>query len=82
MGIKVEVTFKRGVYCLNLSAVSDALQQDVGWETTFTLKEIFARIELPPFDQIPDAQAIEAEEESEKVAELNRGRLWSTARNG
>ena len=66
MGIKVEVIFNRDIYCLYLSEVSDAFQQDSGWAATIKLKEILNRIELPPFDQIPDDYAIEAEEESEK----------------
>ncbi len=61
-----EALFPRSVWCLNLSEVPDAYKQAEGWEAAFTLKEILDRIELPPFDQIPDAQ------------ELNRWRLPNT----
>ena len=42
------------------------------------LKEVFDRIDLPPFSEIPDAAAIEAEEEIEKIAELGRYRIPNT----
>lgn len=78
LGKFAESFFQRSVWCLNLSEVPDALKQDVSMEATIKLKEILDRIELPPLDQIPDAQAIEAEEETEKKAELHRWRLPNT----
>jgi len=42
------------------------------------LKEVFDRIDLPLFSEIPDAVAIEAEEEKEKIAELSRYRIPNT----
>jgi hypothetical protein len=33
---------------------------------------------LPPFDSIPDAEAIEKEQEQEKMAELVRWRIPNT----
>jgi hypothetical protein len=44
----------------------------------FSLKEIFDRIELPPFEKIPDAEAIEAEKDQDKIAELSRWRIPKT----
>jgi small-conductance mechanosensitive channel len=76
---QVEILLQRSVYCLNLSGVPDDIKQDVGYEGAIKLKEIFDRIELPPFEKIPDAKAIEVEEEREKVAELNRWRMPNTA---
>ena len=76
---QVEILLQRSAFCLNLSGVPDDLKQDVGYEGAIKLKEIFDRIELPPFEKIPDAKAIEVEEEQERVAELNRWRIPNTA---
>ena len=73
------ILLQRSAYCLNLSKVPDELKQDVGYEGAIKLKEIFDRIELPPFEKIPDAKAVEVEEEREKVAELKRWRIPNTA---
>ena len=62
--------FERGVYCLNLSRVPEAFKEDVGYLRALKLKEIFDRIELPPFDLIPDAQAIEKDQEEKKFPKL------------
>ena len=75
---QAEILLQRSAYCLNLSGVQDELKQDVGYESAIKLKEIFDRIELPPFEKIPDAKAIEVEQEREKVAELNRWRVPNT----
>jgi small-conductance mechanosensitive channel len=76
---QAEILLQRSAYCLNLSGVPDGLKQDVGYEGAIKLKEIFDRIELPPFEKIPDAKAIEVEEELEKVVELDRWRIPNTA---
>ena len=76
---QAEILLQRSAYCLNLSAVPDDLKQDVGYESAIKLKEIFDRIELPPFEKIPDAKAIEVEEEREKVMELDRWQIPNTA---
>jgi MscS family membrane protein len=78
MARQAEALFARSVYCLNLSEVPKALQRDVGYEGALALKEIFDRIDLPPFHLIPDAQAIEAEEEQEKIPEFVRWRVPNT----
>ena len=75
---QAQILLQRSAYCLNLSGVQDELKQDVGFESAIKLKEIFDRIELPPFEKIPDAKAIEIEQEREKVAELNRWRVPNT----
>jgi small-conductance mechanosensitive channel len=70
--------FDSGVECLNISQVSKNLKKNTGYESAIMLKEVFDRIDLPPFEEIPDAEAIEAEEEKEKTAELSRWRIPST----
>lgn len=66
--------FERGVWCLDLSEVPAVRKKDVSFETTLKLKEILDRIELPPFDQIPDAEAIATELEEKKYPRFIR---WS-----
>ena len=70
--------FERGVSCLNLRQVPKALKKDRGYEAALMLKEILDRIDLPPLQEIPDAQAIEMEEEQEKIPELVRWRIPNT----
>ena len=72
------VLLQRSAYCLNLSEVPDELKQDVGYEGAIILKEILDRIEVPPFEAIPDVKPIEAKEGKEKITELNRWRLPNT----
>ena len=79
MEMQVEILLQRSAYCLNLSGIPDELKQDMGYEGAIKLKEIFDRIELPSMQEIPDAKAIEIEEEREKVAELHRWRVPNTA---
>ena len=78
LGKKAEQLFERGVWCLNLSEVPDALKLNVGYEGTLKLKEILDRIELPPFDTLPDAEAVEFEIENKKVPDLVRWPLLWT----
>ena len=70
--------FERGVWCLNLSAVPEALKINVGYEGALKLKEILDRIQLPPFDTLPDAEAIEKNIETKKVPNLLRWPLLWT----
>jgi MscS family membrane protein len=76
---RAEILLQRSAHCLNLSEVPEELKQDVGYEGAIKLKEIFDRIELPPFENIPDLKAVEVEEEREKVVELDRWRIPNTA---
>jgi MscS family membrane protein len=78
MAKQAEELFESGVECLNLSQVPKNLKKNTGYESAIMLKEVFDRIDLPPFEEIPDAEAIEAEEEKEKIAELSRWRIPNT----
>jgi MscS family membrane protein len=78
MGEQAEQFFDRAVYCLDLSKVPKALRKNWGYEGVLFLKEIFDRIELPPFDEIPDAQAIKTEEEYKNAAGPLRWRIPNT----
>ena len=78
MAKQAQELFESGVECLNLSQVPKSLKKNTGYESAIMLKEVFDRIDLPPFEEIPDAEAIEAEEEKEKIAELSRWRIPNT----
>ncbi len=58
--------------CLNLSEIPPRLKRDAGLQRAYLLKEILDRIEVPPYDEIPDAEAVAADEE------LSRWRLPHT----
>ena len=75
---QAEQFFQRAVTCLNLQDVSEALKRREGIEGALFLKEIFDRIELPPFEEIPDARALEAERESKKIGGPLRWRVPNT----
>ena len=49
----------RAVMCLDLSEVPPYLVPTTGPETAMMLKEVLDRIELPPFEDIPDREAVE-----------------------
>ena len=78
MAKQAQEFFESSVECLDLSQVPKKLKKSAGYEGAIMLKEVFDRIELPPFGMIPDAEAIEAEEEREKTAELSRYRIPNT----
>jgi MscS family membrane protein len=63
-----EELFQSGVECLNLENIPKGLKKSKGYESAIMLKEIFDRIELPPYKNIPDDKAIEAESDNEKRA--------------
>ena len=54
----------RSMQCFNLSQVPKRLQYDVGLEAGVLLAEILGRIELPPYQAIPDADVMESEKVS------------------
>lgn len=54
-----DVHLNRATKCLDLSGIAPNLVQDVGDEAALRLKEIFDRIELPPFEEIPDKSAVD-----------------------
>jgi MscS family membrane protein len=70
--------FERGVYCLELGKIPPTLRKAVSYEAALTLKEILDRIDLPPFDLIPDADAIEKEAEEKRFPKLFRWRIPNT----
>ena len=51
----------RAVRCLNLDAEPPALRPVLGLYAALHLKETLDRIDIPPFDQVPDAKTIETE---------------------
>lgn len=51
----------RAVRCLDLSQVAPALVREVGLESSFALKEVFDRIEVPPKQKIPGTKEVEVE---------------------
>ncbi len=50
--------------CLDLSQVPKRLRDDVGQESVVLLAEILGRIELPPYQAIPDANVMESKKVS------------------
>ena len=46
----------RAAECLDLSEIAPNVVQDVGVETALLLKEVFDRIELPPYKNIPSKE--------------------------
>ena len=49
----------RAVRCLDLSAEPPAIREPLGVHAALYLKETLDRIEIPPYDQIPDAQEVQ-----------------------
>ena len=78
MAREAEDLFERGVYCLDLSQVPTALKKAMAYERALRLKEILDRIELPPLDLIPDADAVERDAEENKYPKLFRWRIPTT----
>lgn len=54
----VIVLLNQAAECLDLKEIAPNLVKDIGVETALLLKEIFDRIELPPFEEIPDNKTI------------------------
>ena len=67
-----EILLDRAKDCLNLSEIPPRLKRDTGLERAILLKEVLDRIEVPPYAEIPDAEAVAADEE------LSRWRLPHT----
>ncbi len=59
---QAQIFFQRAIRTLNLSEVPPRLKQDVALEATLMLKEILDRIEVPPYSEIPDAEAVAGDE--------------------
>ena len=58
----IYVHLDRAARCLDLSEIAPNLIEDVGLESALLLKEIFDRIELPPYEKIPANKEVEYEE--------------------
>jgi MscS family membrane protein len=52
----------QAIRCLDLSQIPKRLKKDVGREAVVLLAEILSRIELPPYQEIPDSDALENKE--------------------
>ncbi|MFC1836278.1 mechanosensitive ion channel family protein [Thermodesulfobacteriota bacterium] len=52
---------KRAARCLNLEKEPPALRYVLGFYTTLYLKETLDHIEIPPYDEIPDAKSVRTE---------------------
>ncbi len=52
----VIVLLNRSAQCLDLSKIAPNVIQDVGVETALLLKEVFDRIEIPPYKAIPSKE--------------------------
>ncbi|MDJ1174269.1 mechanosensitive ion channel family protein [Roseofilum capinflatum] len=50
--------FDRAADCLDVSQVGDSLRSDTRTEATLQLKEIFDRIDIPDYSDIPDQEVI------------------------
>ncbi len=59
---QAKILFERAKGSLNLSEIPFRLEGDVGTEGTLLLKEVLDRIEVPPYAEIPDAEAVAADE--------------------
>jgi MscS family membrane protein len=55
---KAKKLVERPMQCLNLEKLPPALRYVVGFHATIYLKERLDRIEIPPYDDIPDAKAV------------------------
>ncbi len=60
---QAEFFFNRAKDCLDLSEIPPRLKSDTGTEAALKLKEVLDRIELPPYTEIPDAEAVAADKE-------------------
>ena len=52
----------QAIRCIDLSQIPKRLRKNVGPEAVVLLAEILSRIELPPYEAIPDADALENKE--------------------
>ena len=68
----LKIFLNRAEDCLNLSEIPLRLKRDTGIEAIIMLKEVLDRIEIPPYAEIPDFEAVASDEE------LTRWRLPRT----
>ncbi len=69
---QAEILLYRAKDCLNLSEIPPRLKRDTGLEGTLLLKEVLDRIEVPPYSELPDAEAVAVD------SELSRWRIPDT----
>lgn len=58
---KADDLVDRATECLNLEKEPPALRHVIGFYTMLYLKETLDRLELPPYDEIPDARTVRAD---------------------
>ncbi|MGD8991965.1 MAG: mechanosensitive ion channel [Desulfobacterales bacterium] len=58
---EVYVYLNRAAKCFDLSGIAPNVVQDVSDESALLLKEVFDRIKLPPFAEIPDVSTVESQ---------------------
>ncbi|HAC62803.1 MAG TPA: hypothetical protein DCF68_04530 [Cyanothece sp. UBA12306] len=63
---KARILFNRAKRCLDLSEVPPNLKEDIGMEGSLMLKDIFDRLELPPYEKIPDRKRVAANKDLRK----------------
>ena len=60
---QADLLFIRAEQCLNVIKIPSRLKRDTAIEASLLLKEILDRIEVPPYTEIPDAEAVAADKE-------------------
>jgi MscS family membrane protein len=55
---KIKYYGNRAIRCLDLSKVAPSILEDVGITSVLLLKDVLDRIEIPPFEKIPDRAAM------------------------
>lgn len=73
-----EFFFEKATYCMDLSKFPPSLQKDLGYGRAIMLKEVLDRINLPPFEEIPDYKDVELDLETKKFPKLNSWRIPNT----
>ena len=56
--MEIDYHLDRAIRSLDLSEVAPSILEDVGIESVLLLKEVLDRIEIPPFEEIPDRAAM------------------------
>ena len=75
---EAERYFTRAVSCLDLSEVPVSLRKEIAYEATLQLKEILDRIDIPPPDLIPEADALEKDARENGFSTIPRWRFPAT----
>ena len=75
---KAEFLFEKATYCMDLSKFPPSLQKDLGFGRAIMLKEILDRIDLPPFEEIPDYEDVERDLETKNFPKLNSWKIPNT----